>query len=1290
MDGAVVDVIVPVYRGFALVRRCLDSVLSARQRTPFELIVIDDASDEPELTVWLDRQAARGALRLLRQPENRGFVAAVNAGMALHPERDAVLLNSDTEVANDWLDRLRAHARAPCVGTVTPFSNNATICSYPRLGAVNALPRALDLAALDRLAARVNAERAVELPTGVGFCLFVRRECWRAVGPFDAARFGLGYGEEVDFCLRAGAAGYRHLLAGDVFVYHQGEASFGDSAAARKARAQALIDAAYPDYPARIAAFVRDDPPRALRRRLDWARIAHAPRRLLWIAHGGGGGIDRHLEELAQLLEGAALPLVLTPQDSGARGAPPSRGSGQRLRWLAPDEEFELFLDLEHRPDEALKLLRALDCARVHYHQVAGLPQRILDLAHELGVPYDVTLHDYTVICPQHHLVTLDGRYCGEPDLRAAVADPATSGQSSAACADCLAERPPFWPLDIVAWRQRWRDWLASAARVIVPAHDVAARLRRYWPELDYNLWPHPRPQAYAWGTTPFTAGAFFKVLVLGGLSVSKGLVLVQACAQAARRDRLPLFFRILGPAEPVRHPWPAAPLSVAGSYREEQLPDLIALERPDGFFFPAQVPETFSYTLSAALHTGLPIFATALGVFPERLAKYPHATLLPPDTPPETWNAQFMAYLPAPTPARRLPARLVGQNPAVYRRRYLEPLRASAAAPPDPARAPPAFLPRQLWLAPERQPPEPTLTQLYSTAIVYRHGEYEDELARLVVRVEQALSAAEQERRALRRQLRETEAYYATRLEDDRAAALAFLRRERAACAAALAVAEQRGEALADQLRRAQAPRPPAWQRLAQAGKRRLRAWLGRAAETKIPTALPTAPPPVLRCARAARPLVSVVLAPTAPSPHLIACLTHLHAALADVPSETLLVGTDAHEFPPDTAVTGLVRIVCAEESTTLAQRANQALAQARGRYILWLAPEVALAPDAVRALLAAVRRPGVALVTPQLRWPFAPGEERLLAAGAMLWRDGSLWYDGRDDDPAKPAFAHARWILAVPAACWCAARARLRAVGGFAPDDDAPALLVAELALRLATTAHRPRCLYWPAAQACLLAAAESHPAAAQSALSPDQQALLVTRWPARLAQCPPRGARPEQARAPYVVRRVLIVAAAWHPAWVVEDAVPPPASQYSLALDDWRAVTPDILAALHRHGIETLTAPFFADPHAALSQRGPWLDCTILVGYESAARYWQAVRHAAPDTKLVYDAGVPAGCEPAPTDAAACRAWYRQQAAERALMQQCDDIWVATPAARAWVRAELPRARVLVYSVFAHQTR
>ncbi|HEX5631826.1 MAG TPA: glycosyltransferase, partial [Gemmatimonadales bacterium] len=122
-----VDVVIPVYRGMAETRACIESVLAARGRTPFDVVVIDDCSPEPQMAPWLAALAVAGRITLVTHAENRGFVASANAGMAMHPDRDVVLLNSDTEVAPGWLDRLAASARRDrSIGTATPFSNNAT------------------------------------------------------------------------------------------------------------------------------------------------------------------------------------------------------------------------------------------------------------------------------------------------------------------------------------------------------------------------------------------------------------------------------------------------------------------------------------------------------------------------------------------------------------------------------------------------------------------------------------------------------------------------------------------------------------------------------------------------------------------------------------------------------------------------------------------------------------------------------------------------------------------------------------------------------------------------------------------------------------------------------------------------------------------------------------------------------------------------------------------------------------------------------------------------------------
>jgi GT2 family glycosyltransferase len=309
---SVIDVVVPVYKGLPQTRRCVDSVLANAQRAAFEVVVIDDASPDPGIAAWLDELGGQGRITLVRNATNLGFVQSVNRGMSLHADRDVVLLNSDTEVANDWLDRLcRSVYGQTGVGTATPFSNNATICSYPFEGWAGGVPGTLGLAALDRLFATVNAGRAVELPTGVGFCMYIRRACLDQVGLFDAGRFGRGYGEENDFCMRAAGAGWSNILAGDVFVFHEGAVSFsGERAALTEFAGKALVDL-HPDYVRRVREFVMRDPTAPLRAAVDRARVAHGAAELAQV-------LSERIDEVA-VLKARLVEAELKADEEGAK-----------------------------------------------------------------------------------------------------------------------------------------------------------------------------------------------------------------------------------------------------------------------------------------------------------------------------------------------------------------------------------------------------------------------------------------------------------------------------------------------------------------------------------------------------------------------------------------------------------------------------------------------------------------------------------------------------------------------------------------------------------------------------------------------------------------------------------------------------------------------------------------------------------------------------------------------------------------------------------------------------------
>ncbi|HEY5410701.1 MAG TPA: glycosyltransferase, partial [Caulobacteraceae bacterium] len=170
-------VVIPVHDGGEVVLACLDSVRAALPAGT-KILVVDDGSADPVLVAALDTLTRRRKITLLRHPSPLGFPAAANAGIHASPGQDVVLLNSDTLVPPGWLERLRQAAYAdPAIGTVTPLSNDASIVSYPGPAGTNPRPGQAATNQLDRLAQRANGSTVVDIPVGVGFCLYLRRDC---------------------------------------------------------------------------------------------------------------------------------------------------------------------------------------------------------------------------------------------------------------------------------------------------------------------------------------------------------------------------------------------------------------------------------------------------------------------------------------------------------------------------------------------------------------------------------------------------------------------------------------------------------------------------------------------------------------------------------------------------------------------------------------------------------------------------------------------------------------------------------------------------------------------------------------------------------------------------------------------------------------------------------------------------------------------------------------------------------------------------------------------------------
>ena len=609
--GTAIDIIVPVYNAADDLKRCVDSIL-LHTRGDYQLLLFDDASPDPAIGAYFEELQSRALPQVHCQSNdsNVGFTLTANRGMSSARDgADVVLLNSDTIVTRGWLDKLVRCAQSdPCIGTITPFSNNAEICSLPRFCENNPWPPERDTEPMVRALEQAAVPSYPELPTGVGFCLYIRRTLIDSIGVFDPV-FGLGYGEENDFCLRAARAGFRNVLCNDAFVVHLGGSSFGAKRSDLAQRNMAILLERHPQYLDLVGTYIAADPLRPLRElaMAHYRRVIDPLPGLLHVIHGHGGGTEYHVRALIAASSSAFHHYLLI-----------AIGDEWQLEEHAEGEIRSY--DFHRLPGERWGDLLSGLCARfgiemIHLHNISGCRDGWMSALAETELPYGYTVHDLNFACPTITFLNAEQNYCG------AVTD-------AAVCGACLAAQPEFAGIDIEAWRAKHRALLARAAFVIAPSSWAASILRRYFPEHEVRVIPHGSTNGISRADAirtplPFCDDARPVVAVLGAIGPDKGARRLEHLVELTRQRGLALRWVLIGYLDRGRDPWQSTDgvFAMHGPYASNALPDLLEHYRVRLIAYPSVGPETFSFTLSEAWAAGRPAVVPPIGALVDRVS---------------------------------------------------------------------------------------------------------------------------------------------------------------------------------------------------------------------------------------------------------------------------------------------------------------------------------------------------------------------------------------------------------------------------------------------------------------------------------------------------------------------------------------------------------------------------------------------------------------------------------------------------------------------------------------------
>jgi GT2 family glycosyltransferase len=223
-----VSIIIPTRNACQLVQQCVESIYQKSTYTNFEILLVDNGSDEPESLDYFDSLAAKGKVRLLKDPGVFNFSRINNDAAKSATGEYLVFLNNDIEVITpDWLSELVSHAQRPGVGAVGAklwYPNNtvqhaglilvAGLAGHAHLGK----PRGDD-------GYFGRATLTQEYSAVTGACLCMARALFESVGGFDetlAVAFN-----DVDLCLRLHDKGHRNLYTPFAELYHHESASRG-------------------------------------------------------------------------------------------------------------------------------------------------------------------------------------------------------------------------------------------------------------------------------------------------------------------------------------------------------------------------------------------------------------------------------------------------------------------------------------------------------------------------------------------------------------------------------------------------------------------------------------------------------------------------------------------------------------------------------------------------------------------------------------------------------------------------------------------------------------------------------------------------------------------------------------------------------------------------------------------------------------------------------------------------------------------------------------------------------
>jgi len=213
-----VSIIILTFNQLCDTKLCVET-LERNTTNEYELIFVDNGSTDGTKKYLEKLKQSKKNVKVILNPSNLGFAKANNQGIAVSDGEYVLMLNNDVALTDKWLERLLVCAESDhAIGVVGPVTNNAV---GEQVIDKNIVFNKNDINRYACIQLLKNAGFWFETHRIIGFCMLIKREVIENIGMLDE-RFGPGGYEDYDFCMRVKQAGYKIMIASDVFIYHIG------------------------------------------------------------------------------------------------------------------------------------------------------------------------------------------------------------------------------------------------------------------------------------------------------------------------------------------------------------------------------------------------------------------------------------------------------------------------------------------------------------------------------------------------------------------------------------------------------------------------------------------------------------------------------------------------------------------------------------------------------------------------------------------------------------------------------------------------------------------------------------------------------------------------------------------------------------------------------------------------------------------------------------------------------------------------------------------------------------